>query len=783
MKQILLFIFSILLFTNTIAQNYTINGYVQDAKTGEKLPYASVIINNTNQGVSANNYGFFSITTSNEKAEIISSYVGYKTIHIHLLNKKDTTLTLLLEPSNELEEVVVTSEQKLTSTRSSLFNVSSISMKDIKKVPLIMGEMDVLKCMQLMPGIKSGQDGTSGLNVRGGSPDQNLILLDGVPVYNANHLFGFLSVFNSDALKSVNAIKGGFPARYGGRLSSIIDVQMKEGNNQNIKGDVSLGLLSSRVTIEGPIIKNKTSFVFSARRAYFDLISALANSSTSESGESYSSGYYFYDINAKINHKISDKSHLFLSVYSGKDKAFSDWKYKMDANVSQTNFNINWRNTTVALRYNYIINKALFANATLIFSKYKFGITNADKNEGINPTTNKVTDSQYNGFTSNSGIQDIGMKYDFDYYLSSNHAIKFGAAYTKHKFTPETSTTEKATEAITTIQRDSTYGTSTLLSDEIAAYIEDDWTITPKLRTNIGLRVANFYVQNKNYPAIEPRLSARYLLNDNLSIKAAYSRMNQYIHLLSNSSSGLPTDLWLPVTKKIKPMNSDQFALGTQYNFSSFEIVAESFYKLMHNLAEYKEGTAYLQNIETWEDKLENGKGNAYGFELMLRKTEGKTTGWIGYTLSWSNRTFENINNGKTFPYRYDKRHDISIVLTHKFSEKFDIGATWVFNTGSPFTLATKKYASADEDNTKMIYYYSDRNAYRMPVYHRMDVGANFYKKKRWGTRIWSISVYNVYNHFNPYYIYVKEKDGKSEIRQYSLLPILPSITYTFKFE
>jgi outer membrane receptor for ferrienterochelin and colicin len=781
MKLFLAIFILCFLSINVFSQNKIINGFIQDAKSGEKLPFSTIYIKNIDKGVLANNYGFFSITSNLDSVSLIVSYVGYIPINIKLKLKNDTSVNILLEQNNELKEIVIIGEQRKSSMKSSQFNMSSISMNDIHKIPVILGESDVLKTIQLMPGIKGGQEGTSGLYVRGGSPDQNLILLDGVPVYNANHLFGFFSVFNSEALKSINAIKGGFPSRYGGRLSSIIDIQMKEGNNQNFKGDISLGIISSKFTIEGPLKKDKTSFIISGRRTYFDFLMAALNVSHSNSDEELSSGYYFYDFNAKINHKISEKQHVFLSYYSGKDKAYFDDKFSNYSSSTENNFDLNWKNTTIAIRYNNILTPKIFMNATLIYSEYKFFVNKSEKTNTINPTQNIITNNTLNAFSSNSGIQDFGIKYDFDYYIASAHSFKYGVSYIKHVFTPEVSSKEQISGENQIVKMDTTFGNSNIRADEISAFIEDDWNLNSKLKANIGFRFSSFSVQGKNYPVIEPRLSARYLFSNKLSMKAAYSRMSQYIHLLSNSSVGLPTDLWLPATKKVKPMYSDQFALGTQYNMDIYEAIIECFYKKMYNLIEYKEGVEYLEGFGSWEEQIEIGSGNAHGFEFLFRKTTGKTTGWVGYTLSWSNRKFNNLNNGKTFPYKFDRRHDVSLVVTHKFSEKADFGLTWVFSTGNPITLPVQKYSSLD-NSEEMILHYSDRNSYRMPSYHRMDIGANFYKVKKRGTRIWSISIYNLYNRLNPYYIYAKNNGNKTELRQYTLFPIMPSISYTYKF-
>ncbi len=776
-----LLLFTIILFPyqNSYSQSKTINGYVVDEKSGEYLPYATVVLTEGNRCTTTNNYGYFSMTVDSDNTSIKVSYVGYqpKTYSLSQLSG-DTLLTLNLKSNNELEEVIVQGEKADNKTPHLAINSVNLSMKELDKIPVILGEQDVLKTLQLMPGFTSGLEGTSGLYVRGGSPDQNLLLLDGVTVYNANHLFGMFSVFNPSALKSINAIKGAFPARYGGRLSSVVDIQMKEGNNQKFSGEFSVGLLSSNFTFEGPIRKNKTSFIISGRRTYYDLFTRLICATSNAEGEESTCGYYFYDLNAKVNHKINDKSHLFLSAYTGYDKAFQDVKYN---NYSTTEYidkyNLNWGNRTFSLRYNYLINPKLFANITTIYSHYHYSHQSASIKNYIRSGEFR-NESTYT-FTSSSGIDDAGVKLDFDLYANHKHVIKFGAGYIRHKYIPEINTTNYSEED-STATTDTSYGTANIYAGETYLYIEDNWNFNEYFRINAGLRVTSFSVQEKNYLNLDPRLSFNYIPSNRLSFKAAYSHMYQNTHLLSNSSSGLPTDLWLPPTAKVPPATSNQISIGSLYKTDSYEFTAEAYYKKMQNLIEYTDESYYNNNFTSWEDEVESGKGSSYGLELMARKNFGQLTGWLGYTLSWSNRTFEHVNNGNTFSSTYDKRHDFSIVTNYKFSDKFDIGVTWVYSSGLPITLAVQKYTTYDDETT---FVYSERNGYRMPAYHRMDLCANFRKEKKRGERIWTISIYNVYNQKNPLYIETTTKEnGETVFRQYSM-PIIPTISYKFRFK
>jgi len=657
----------------------------------------------------------------------------------------------------------------------------------VKALPVFMGEADVLKTLQLMPGVQSGSEGSSGLYVRGGGPDQNLILLDGVPVYNATHLFGFFSVFNADAISNVKLIKGGFPARYGGRLSSVIDIRMKEGNMKEFHGEGSIGNISSKFTFEGPIIKDKTSFVVSARRTYIDVLAApiikAANNSFGD-GSNLRAGYYFYDANAKINHKFSDKDRVFVSFYGGRDKAYiedSRTSIRDDTtNVDKSNFTLLWGNVTSSVRWNHMFTNKLFANVTAVYSDYLF-----DTGQLFESNRDGELDTKYS-YNYSSGIENYGGKIDFDYRPAPKHSIKFGGNYLYHTFKPGV-TTYKITEDNTAI--DQNFGNQNIYADEFYGYVEDAWSISGILKVNLGLHYSGFAVKDRFYDSFQPRASMRLLLNDKMSVKAAYSEMSQYIHLLTNSTIGLPTDLWLPSTDSILPESSKQVALGFAYNIDdNWDMSVEGFYKTMDNLIEYKEGASFFQLSQDWESKIELGSGYSYGAELLLRKNFGKLTGWVGYTISWAWRDFDNINFGEPFPYKYDRRHDISIVAMYKLNENIDFGATWVYGTGNAVTLGVGRYSSGLGESwdgtfypSPDIEYYNGRNSYRMPAYHRLDVSANFHKEKKWGERTWSVGLYNAYSRQNPFYLYFTTETPRL-LKQMSLFPIIPSVRYAFKF-
>ncbi len=763
------------------AQKYTISGSIRDADTGENLIGATIFNISSQEGTSANNYGFYSITLRADSVHIKASYVGYEPRVLKFLLSKDTTINIGLVSGSLLQEVVVSGNAEDQIQETTRMGTIEVPVEQINAMPALLGEVDVLKVLQLLPGVQSGSEGSSGLYVRGGGPDQNLILLDGVPVYNASHLFGFFSVFNADAINRVELVKGGFPARYGGRLSSVIDISMKEGNSKKFQGEGSIGLVSSRLTVEGPIAKDKTSFIVSARRTYIDLLARPLIKATS--GGDVVAGYYFYDLTAKVNHRFNDKNRLYLSLYSGDDKAYMKEKYsyggEFQRTASEDEFSLLWGNITTALRWNSIINKKLFSNVTATYSRYRFGVF-AESSE----VTRSSTDTHVQFFRTSyvSGIRDFAFKIDFDFLPNPDHYIRFGVQAIDHLFTPG------VLQARSTEVADTTLGASKTYANEFYAYAEDDFRVSDKLKLNVGLHASGFSVDNKFYYSFQPRLSGRYLLNRNLSLKAAYAEMTQYIHLLTNAGIGLPTDLWVPATATIKPEHSDITSAGVASNLNNaYEFSVEGYYKTMRGLIEYKEGASYLNIEGDWQDKVETGNGESYGAELFIQKKTGQLSGWIGYTLSWTNRMFPNLNSGKTFPYRYDRRHDIEIATSYKWKENREFALTWVYGTGAAVTLPRSSYARYSETgppfSTSGIQYYEARNGYRMRDYHRLDLSYTTTKKKKWGERSWVIGVYNIYSRKNPFFLDIgHDKEGNKKFVQYSLFPLIPSISYRFKF-
>ncbi len=779
------------------SQKVTLSGFVEDSSTGEKLLGANVYNVKTYQGTITNNYGFYSFSQSPGTITIKFSFVGYNPKVLTLYLKSDTTINVLLQPAVELDEVVVESSRIENAVQSSQMSVTKLPMQMVKSLPVFMGEVDIIKTLQLLPGIQSGNEGASGLYVRGGGPDQNLILLDGVPVYNANHLFGFFSVFNADAINSVSLVKGGFPARYGGRLSSVLDIRMKEGNSKEFHVTGSVGFIAAKLTVEGPIIKDKTSFIISGRRTYIDILAKpfIKMASKQNYGTTLNTGYYFYDLNAKINHKFSEKSRLYLSAYMGSDKAYADEIYKSETLSDEDNFALRWGNITTSLRWNYMFNNKLFANARMSYSRYKFDVFEQYKSQDQSYSE----EYRFNYF---SGIDDWAGSVDFDFVPNTSQYIRFGASNIYHKFNPGINAySEKRTEDAGS-NIDTVFGNNAIYANEIDAYFEDDFKVGARIKANAGIHFSGFAVGNKFYHSIQPRLSVRYLVSERMSVKASYARMTQYIHLLSNTSIGLPTDLWVPVTEKIKPMQSDQIAVGSVYNINkSFEVQVEGFYKWMDNLITYKPGASYFSASNIWQDMVTTGKGWSYGAEFLVRKNLGKFTGWVGYTLSWSTRLFKEVSD-KKYPYRYDRRHDVSVVVLWKKNERFDVGATWVYGTGIAVTLPFDKYLSLDDYNNYLgggsnvfselpyVENVQNRNNYRMPAYHRLDIGLNFHKKTKWGSRTWSVGIYNAYFRQNAFFVYIDNdyenpdptKRNNKVLKKVSLFPGIPYLTYSFRF-
>ena len=783
----------------TFAQKRTISGYVMDAASKETLIGATIFDKNSGKGCATNSYGFYTLTLNQGQVDLQVSYVGYTQQSRELDLKENLSLNFMLETNTTLDEVVVEGTRATVSARNPQMSVVELPVQQIKSIPTLFGEADVLKAIQLLPGVQNGSEGSAGMYVRGGGPDENLLLLDGVPVYNVNHMLGFFSVFNPDALKNVTLYKGSFPAHFGGRLSSVVDIRMKEGDMQKYHGNASIGLISSKFNFEGPIVKDKLSFNLSYRRTYGDLLIKpalwIASWSTPEISK-LSVGYYFYDFNAKLNWKISDKDRLYLSFYTGDDAIYFGVKNKdfMSDSTQYTHrikLNWKWGNKVAALRWNHVVSQKLFMDASVNYTQYRhnlgMNLTEEDTYLPTNTVSKNVFDMVYK-----SGINDLTAKVDFDYTPLPNHEIRFGGNYTYHIFRPEVQSIQMSESQQSLV--DTVTGSPNVYAHETALYAEDNMTFGDIFRMNLGVHYSTFTVEGKTYQSVQPRVSTSLMLASNLSLKAGYAYMTQYVHLLSNSSLSLPTDLWVPVTAKIVPMNAHQWSVGAFYELPRlFDISVEGYYKTMDNLLEYKDGASFFGSSERWDEKVCMGKGWAYGVELLVQRSFGKTTGWIGYTWAHSKRQFDRegqiINNGKVFPAKYDRRHDISVTVQHKFSDSFDLSGTWVFSSGNCGTLGTQVYEGLPNDWGEFQHINAlERNNFRMGNYHRLDLGANMHFPLNPGLLTLNFSVYNVYNHNNPFLVYTdyvydeSTQQAEKKLMQVSIFPIIPSFSLSYKF-
>ena len=821
MKKCFLFLWLFSLFLPmAMAQNtsksHTISGYVTDGKSQETLLGASVYDAATMKGAVTNNYGYYTLKLAEGRVDFRASFVGYEPYQAQFELKKDTVIHIALTQSNLLNEVTVTARAIESNVKGTQMSTIELPVMQLKKVPALFGETDVIKALQLLPGVQSGTEGSAGMYVRGGGPDENLILLDGVPLYNVNHAAGFFSAFNADAIKNVTLYKGNFPARFGGRLSSVVDVRMKDGDMYEYHGNVGFGLIAAKVNVEGPIIKGKTSFNFSFRRTYYDVFTApminmMVKMESENKKNSGWGGYYFYDLNLKLNHKFSDKDRLFLSIYSGDDKVYARMKFNNDFHSSYygTGYNSQrldldwkWGNRVAALRWNHIIRPNLFMNVTGAYTQYRhyLGAEMADEDHYESQgQTSDYSESIEMGL--HSGIYDYSAKADFDYKPFDDHDVKFGVNLTHHTYRPTTT----AYHILETQDNQTDYAFDTVTSDasvralETDLYVEDNWDISNFFKLNAGLHYSTFSVQKKTYHSLQPRVSMRALITDNFSLKAGYAYMSQYIHLLSSNAISLPTDLWVPVTGDIIPMNAHQVALGAFYDWKGFEFSVEGYYKKMNNVLEYKDGASFFSLDQTsWDDKVVMGDGWAYGIELFAQKQVGKFTGWVGYTWAHTNRLFDRpgqeLNFGQVFPAKYDRRHDLNIVLMYEFNDRIDVGATWVYSSGNCATLSYQDYhgLGVGYNDAPVIGYIESRNNYRFNSYQRLDLVANFHKQKKYYERIFSISIYNTLCHNNPfvvipweeyvYYPYTGEYVSRKSLQQVCIFPIIPTLSWQYKF-
>ena len=744
-----------------MAQKITISGYVKDAASKEALIGASVVNANNKTGTSTNQYGFYSLTVPvADTIELLISFQGYKINAKKVVAKENMRIEILLENSGgTLGEVIVSSGKNNHNVQKPQMGVIDVPLRAIKNLPVLMGERDVMKIIQLLPGVQGGQEGTAGFYVRGGNLDQNLVQLDEATVYNPNHLFGLFSTFNVNAINNVQLIKGGFPAEYGGRLSSILNITMKEGNKTKYQTEGGIGLLSTNLTFQGPVKKNKSSFIISARRSHINLLlKAVPTTGTA---------YSFYDVNAKINFELGKKDKLLFSFFKGKDNA----SY---INANSLNYATVFGNSTATLRWNHLFGNKIFANTSLIYNDYHLALSTSQNNYYSQLYT---------------GVKDITAKTDLTITPNTKHKIRAGFVFINHALSPASFSARVPRRGNqVTINKDSI---KKLYSNEMAFYAGDEFTASQKLSFNYGIRIPVFTAYGKTYSFIEPRITAKISVAANASIKAAYTQMNQFVHLIPNSTAGLPTDIWIPSSKKTKPQTSTQYALGYFQNLkdNAIELSAEFYYKKMNNQALIGEGKQLRVNVNI-DSLLVYGKGESYGAEFFAKKNTGRLTGWVSYTISKTTQTFSDLNFGKAFPFKYDRRHVLSIAASYQLTKYWTLSAVFVYSSGVAFTVPTGRISTLNsatifEGN---YYAYDARNNYRLAAYHRLDLSATNKKTvklfKHPYEREWSFGLYNAYSRQNPYFVYfqIDALTSKPTAKQVSLLPIIPGISFNFKF-
>lgn len=746
--------------SSLFAQKTTLRGRVADAKTGEALPGVSVYIPQIQNGTATDVNGNYELSLPTGRVNVIFSLIGYGNQEKQLELTKATELNIKLEANaGVLKEVQITAKkdelrEQVLAPQMSTIKLSPLQMKNL---PSLGGEVDIIKVAQLLPGVKRGGEGQTGMYVRGGGADQNLILLDDAPVYNVSHLFGFFSVFNNDALQDVSLIKGSFPAQYGGRVSSVMDIKTQNGSNEKLKADGGIGLLSSRITVQGPIQKDKLTYLVSARRSYLDKVLAVGGLKVP---------YYFYDTNLKLHYKFSETDKISFSSYYGND-VLTEPKATQDGQDMGLDFGFTLGNFTNTLRWSHQYSDKLFSHFTLLHTRFRYQVNG------------RLAD---NSLFIGSYMQDLGAKLDYDYYHNEKHAIRYGLSATNHTFRPNIVATQGEISDLVKSQQ----GVK-IQPQEIGAYAQDEFKVNSRLTLNYGARVSGFITEGKAYANLEPRFASSLQLTENSSFKLGYSRMTQYLHLVSNSSVVLPTDLWYPVTKNVKPQLADQIAAGYNQVFPKINTVlsAELYYKKMRNLIEYKEGANLLLNND-YEKELLHGTGEAYGAEFFLHKTEGKFNGWIGYSLSWATRQFDGLNNGKTFFAKYDRRHDISLVANYEITKRLSVSAVWVYGTGQRFTGRTGQYGmpKPSYSGVDVMPVYTDSNALKFSPSHRLDLNLIWKNKphKTWQSE-WVIGAYNVYNQTQPYKVKVESNGADGyKYSQVGLFGFIPSIAYNFKF-
>lgn len=779
--------------TSKVTRKYVVRGYVRDRESGEVLIGANIYDPYRLIGQNSNNFGFYSLMLPEGEVSIFCSFVGCQTQSRSMILERDTIINFDLISTVDIEQIDILGTRKPGKVQSTATGLIDLPVEQIQAVPSFMGEADVMRTLQLTPGVQSGNEGMGGFYVRGGGNDENLIMLDDVAVYNVTHMLGFFSVFNADAINKVTLVKSGFPARYGGRLSSIIDIRLKEGNLEEYHGSASFGLLSSRLSVEGPLVKNKSSFYLSGRRTHLDLFSTPLQLKRDEKMK-----YYFYDLNGKLNYIFSSKDRLYVSLFSGTDEYDTYFNHRSVSGAAKNNntsrdITINdetgsgWGSQIISSRWNHVFGHTMFMNLTLSYSNFRFYVDQS-RSSYQNELVNTYEQRYY------SGIRDNGLKADFDYFPSPSHHMRFGAGIVYHEFYPGIDIFRG--KELGGVSRDTTLGANSFYRPEYHAYVEDDFSIGDRVKMNMGVHASALNAGTTYYGFIEPRLSALFLLRDNLSVKSSYTHMTQYIHLVRNSSILLPSDMWLPVSDDIEPLRSSQFAVGIEWEINkATSLSVEGYYKRQKHILTYRESAGLFNFDSDWASKLTSGTGRSYGLEIFFHKKSGNWAGWLSYTLSRTRNRFPEVNGGKSFPANFDRWNDMSLFSSYKFTTGIDLAVNWLYGSGYPVTLPTQKYYSPDIPtipggaNGSGHDLVAERNSFRMSSTHRLDLGLNFTSKKSWGTRIWSFGVYNAYSRQNPFFLYFADKvdsdtgETNKVLKQYSLFPIaLPYVRVTIKF-
>jgi hypothetical protein len=777
-KFIILLYFLIIIPDSLYSQTFNVSGYVEDKTNGERIigAYVKDSINKT--VVQTNNFGFYNLKNLGSRVSIQATFVGLKSEVLGLSLTHDTLLNIQMKPILELGEVIITSSLYKHNVDDHL-GFATIPIKQLTSTPAL-GEPDLLKSIQSQPGIKGGIEGSAGIFVRGGSLGENLFMWDDVPMYNVSHLYGFLSVFNSSVIKDIKLLKGSFPARYGGRTSSVLDVRSRDGDNKNIKGELSLGFISSKFVLEGPLINDKTTFLISGRRSYFDLYSETLKKADLLKQDF--PGYYFFDLNARITHTFSQKDKIFISIYNGRDHILNKNEYDTEGGISsilveKLNETSGWGNLIASLRWNHTFGVSLFANTTIAYSSYDY-FTQSRYNSILTDTIMNTSKSKNYYSNYKSSVKDLILKTDFDYSVSNNQKILFGAGNTFHNYNPGETIYNMIDQELNE-KSDTSYLNKSIRGSEFYLYFEDELRPVQKIRINIGSRLTGFASSTSGCFNIEPRFSFNYSIFPRLVFKTGYSRMVQYTHLLSTSGLTMPTDIWVPALKGLKPLKSDQVNAGISYDWQERVLISIEFYrKWLDNTTDFKNGASLLSDFSPWYEKITQGYGNTKGIEVSVEKQLGHLTGNINYTLSTSYRKYADLNNGKTFPFRYHRLHELNISLNYQISKKWDVSAFWSYGSGYPVTVPLEQYWPDMGVVHSLVFYFPSINNYTLPPYHRLDLGIHYSTINRLGEHLLSFDIFNAYNRKNVINLHAYGP----LINYYYLLPIIPSVTYTFKF-